>query len=389
MRIVVDLPAPLAPRKPKISPCFTRNDRSSTATNSPKRRQSAHVDRGQMAPQNSSCLPDARSSAPRPGASHASARGSHQLGFEQRDLRDQDVGAGRDAGREAIASRRGGPRPLATASSAARTMAWLDSRSSSRCRTSADTTVSNSAMRSRVAVDAAASATSDLARPKSKKFQLTLTPTSHDSLHSSSPGKCAGSDSRSRSRRRTERRSVSSPSDAACCLLLRHPAETPAPCVGSGSSACLTTERAPAAPVPAPWRRAVGELDHRVVRHADQAPQLDGGALAHVRASISCTRSRERCASSVETSFGGIKPTSKRFSRRSPALRRARCDSSTTRSARVPSPPPNRRERSRAADRRGPSRCRRPPPGLGDRGAFERVDRVPTCRSATETTAAS
>src|ERR671912_700905 len=36
MRIVVDLPAPLAPRKPKISPCFTEKDRSLTATNDPK-----------------------------------------------------------------------------------------------------------------------------------------------------------------------------------------------------------------------------------------------------------------------------------------------------------------------------------------------------------------
>src|SRR5215204_89615 len=36
MRIVVDLPAPFAPRKPKISPCFTENDRSLTATNDPK-----------------------------------------------------------------------------------------------------------------------------------------------------------------------------------------------------------------------------------------------------------------------------------------------------------------------------------------------------------------
>src|SRR5690349_15251667 len=35
MRIVVDLPAPLAPRKPKISPCLTENDRLSTATNAP------------------------------------------------------------------------------------------------------------------------------------------------------------------------------------------------------------------------------------------------------------------------------------------------------------------------------------------------------------------
>src|SRR3989304_4077787 len=38
MRIVVDLPAPLLPRKPKISPRATSNDTSSTATNAPKRR---------------------------------------------------------------------------------------------------------------------------------------------------------------------------------------------------------------------------------------------------------------------------------------------------------------------------------------------------------------
>ena len=38
MRMVVDLPAPLLPRKPKISPGRTSNDTSSTATKSPKRR---------------------------------------------------------------------------------------------------------------------------------------------------------------------------------------------------------------------------------------------------------------------------------------------------------------------------------------------------------------
>ena len=47
MRMVVDLPAPLAPRKPKISPCFTENDRSFTATKRPNRRDRlADVDRG-------------------------------------------------------------------------------------------------------------------------------------------------------------------------------------------------------------------------------------------------------------------------------------------------------------------------------------------------------
>jgi hypothetical protein len=38
MRIVVDLPAPLLPKNPKISPARTSNDTSFTATKLPKRR---------------------------------------------------------------------------------------------------------------------------------------------------------------------------------------------------------------------------------------------------------------------------------------------------------------------------------------------------------------
>ena len=38
MRMVVDLPAPLLPRNPKISPRPTENERSSTATKAPNRR---------------------------------------------------------------------------------------------------------------------------------------------------------------------------------------------------------------------------------------------------------------------------------------------------------------------------------------------------------------
>src|SRR5579864_8304520 len=37
MRMVVDLPAPFGPRKPKISPRFTSSETLSTATKSPKR----------------------------------------------------------------------------------------------------------------------------------------------------------------------------------------------------------------------------------------------------------------------------------------------------------------------------------------------------------------
>src|SRR5450432_4098698 len=36
-RMVVDLPAPLGPKKPKISPCRTSRFRSATAVKSPKR----------------------------------------------------------------------------------------------------------------------------------------------------------------------------------------------------------------------------------------------------------------------------------------------------------------------------------------------------------------
>src|SRR5258707_15491362 len=37
MRMVVDFPAPLGPRKPKTSPCATSSETLSTATKSPKR----------------------------------------------------------------------------------------------------------------------------------------------------------------------------------------------------------------------------------------------------------------------------------------------------------------------------------------------------------------
>ena len=45
MRIVVDLPAPFAPRKPKISPSPTASETRSTAVKAPKRlRELADLD---------------------------------------------------------------------------------------------------------------------------------------------------------------------------------------------------------------------------------------------------------------------------------------------------------------------------------------------------------
>src|SRR5688572_22323540 len=106
MRIVVDLPAPLAPRKPKISPCFTVNDRSSTATNDPKRRESP---RTSMASVGSVRTPGTIFLSPQ-AAFEAGFRQSHagkgagprQFRLEQRDLRDEHVGARGHTGRESI-----------------------------------------------------------------------------------------------------------------------------------------------------------------------------------------------------------------------------------------------------------------------------------------------
>src|SRR5512138_1459523 len=43
MRMVVDLPAPFAPRKPKISPSFTAREMPSTALKAPKCRLSSRI----------------------------------------------------------------------------------------------------------------------------------------------------------------------------------------------------------------------------------------------------------------------------------------------------------------------------------------------------------
>src|SRR5215471_2353965 len=85
IRIVVDLPAPLLPRKPKISPRRTSNDTLSTATNAPKRR---------VRPRTSIAVSLTN------GALQAGLRQPHvrdgtrsiELGLQARDLRVQHVG---------------------------------------------------------------------------------------------------------------------------------------------------------------------------------------------------------------------------------------------------------------------------------------------------------
>src|SRR5579872_2998830 len=104
MRIVVDLPAPLLPRKPKFSPRRTSNDTLSTATKPPNRR---------VRPRTSMALVDA---PPKPDsltdcALKSGLRQSHvrdgaravQFGPQPRDLRVQHIGRGRDTGAIALA----------------------------------------------------------------------------------------------------------------------------------------------------------------------------------------------------------------------------------------------------------------------------------------------
>src|SRR4051812_36197628 len=97
IRMVVDLPAPLLPRKPKISPRSTSKLTSSTATNWPKRRDSPRTSMAFTLPSYGAVelrlrQADARD---RPRAI--------ELGLEPRHLRLQHVGRGGDADPVALA----------------------------------------------------------------------------------------------------------------------------------------------------------------------------------------------------------------------------------------------------------------------------------------------
>src|SRR5258708_29759399 len=98
MRMVVDFPAPLLPRKPKISPRATSKLMSSTATNWPKRRVRRRTTIVAFAGPGVASLsakgplqPRFREADVRQGAR------AIQLRLQPRDLRVQDVGAGGDA----------------------------------------------------------------------------------------------------------------------------------------------------------------------------------------------------------------------------------------------------------------------------------------------------
>src|SRR5262245_58238407 len=96
IRIVVDLPAPLLPRKPKISPRPTSKLTLSTATNWPNRRVNPRTSMAVELLANGSLQPGFREPHVRERAR------AIELGLQTRDLRVEHVGRRGDAGAVAL-----------------------------------------------------------------------------------------------------------------------------------------------------------------------------------------------------------------------------------------------------------------------------------------------
>src|SRR6185295_1243231 len=98
IRMVVDLPAPLLPRNPKISPAWTSKLTRSTATNLPKRRVSSTTE--------IAIADGSAANGPIQSRLRGSQCGDSLCAIEPRahdvDLRVEHVGARRDAGRKAF-----------------------------------------------------------------------------------------------------------------------------------------------------------------------------------------------------------------------------------------------------------------------------------------------
>src|SRR5918993_5390460 len=98
MRIVVDLPAPFAPRKPKISPCCTWNESESTARKLPNRRERSRTSMAAMVSGTAEC-------SLQPGFGQANAgegTRARQLRGQQLFLGHEHVGGGGDAHGETV-----------------------------------------------------------------------------------------------------------------------------------------------------------------------------------------------------------------------------------------------------------------------------------------------
>src|SRR3954468_2766959 len=97
IRIVVDLPAPLLPRKPKISPRRTAKLTASTARNEPNRRVSPRTSIALASCEAAAALSPKRPLQTRLRQTHRRYRSrAIEFGLEARDLGVEDVGAGGD-----------------------------------------------------------------------------------------------------------------------------------------------------------------------------------------------------------------------------------------------------------------------------------------------------
>ena len=200
MRMVVDLPAPLAPRKPKISPCFTENDRSSTATNAPKRRVNPRTSIAAAEGADSgvaetswlmAVVPARVRGALRRGARSASARvrTSSDSSSCTCAIRTSVLVATPAPNRSDHDAAGFGGAPDGIGRRAHHRLARFDVEQPLPDVRRHDRIELRDVARASRSRSAAASAACDFARPKSKKFQLTLTPTSHDSSHCFVTGK--------------------------------------------------------------------------------------------------------------------------------------------------------------------------------------------------------
>ena len=326
-------------------PACTENDRSFTATKSPNvrvRPRTSMAGQAQLQGRGSWSLARSQArdaAAPRPAARRP-ARACAPVRLEQRHLRVERRRCSSRRRRRNGRRRPAAPRSaLRTASAAASTMALarveIEQPLPDVGRDDASRTPP--AARAVAAAAAAASATCALVRPKSKNGQLTFNADVPRLL----PDVLPREDARVRASRSPRPAPTATtgllPVAAACCA--GFDAAQPQRqrlALGPLGERLLDQRRATSvAPAcrPAASSGSARSID-RLLRDADQAPQFDQRAIrAGCCASISCACSRDRCASRLDTSLGGIRPTSKRWrASRSCASARA-ADSSSTRTA--------------------------------------------------------
>ena len=186
MRMAVDLPAPFAPRKPKISPRATSKLMpSDSRKRAEPARQIADEDRRVAHQRPSALWSRARASS---ALARARVRSSSACNSAVCASSTSMFVATPALNRSAITRRASAADRTPT--SAASIAAVADVSSAIRCRTSTSTPASKSRSRASTARRfAAASAVSARTRPPSNSDQRTFTPMSHDGVHLSWMGK--------------------------------------------------------------------------------------------------------------------------------------------------------------------------------------------------------